>query len=53
MRDLDKEKSGINGKCKDFENVVRLVDPRVYNKLKSERVNPQFYALRWLMLLMC
>ena len=31
MRDLDKEKEGINGKCKSFENVLRLVDPEVYN----------------------
>ena len=30
MRDLDKEKSGIDGKCKAFDNVVRLVDPEVH-----------------------
>ena len=33
--------------------MVQLVDPPVYEKLKSENVNPQFYALRWVMLLMC
>ena len=33
--------------------ILKLVDPPVYEKLEFERVNPQFYALRWLMLLMC
>ena len=40
MRDLDKEKSGIDGKCLAFDNVLRLVDPEVHAKLKSENVNP-------------
>lgn len=53
MRELDKETSGINGKCQAFDNVLRLVDPQVHSKLKDEKVNPQFYSLRWLMLLMC
>ena len=30
-----------------------MVDPDVHEKLKSENVNPQFYSLRWLMLLCC
>ena len=53
MRDLDKETSGIDGKCKAFDNVLRLVDPEVHEKLKFENVNPQFYSLRWIMLLCC
>ena len=53
MRDLDKESSGINGKCQAFDNVLRLVDPHVHSKLVYEKVNPNFYSLRWLMLLMC
>ena len=40
MRDLDKEKSGIDGKCQAFDNVLRLIDPEVHTKLKSENVNP-------------
>jgi hypothetical protein len=40
MRDLDKESSGINGKCKAFDNVLRLVDPEVWQKLEVEKVNP-------------
>ena len=53
IRDLDKENTGINGKCKNFEHVLKLVDPPVHEKLTFEKVNPQFYALRWVMLLMC
>ena len=53
IRDLDKENTGINGKCKNFQNVLKLVDPPVHEKLTFEKVNPQFYALRWVMLLMC
>lgn len=53
LRDLDREKNGIDGKCKRLVSILKLVDPPVYEKLERERVNPQFYALRWLMLLMC
>ena len=40
MRDLDKESSCIDGKCKAFAEVLRLVDPEVHEKLEEERVNP-------------
>ena len=53
MRDLDKEKNGIDGKCRAMLSILKTVDYQVWCKLEQERVNPQFYALRWLMLLMC
>ena len=53
IRDLDKEVNGINGKCTRFSQILKLVDREVYDKLTSENVNPQFYALRWIMLMMC
>ena len=53
MRDLDKERNGIDGKCKTMLSILKSVDYQVWVKLEQERVNPQFYALRWLMLLMC
>ena len=40
MRDLDKEKSGIDGKCQEFNSVLGLVDPEVHEKLTKENVNP-------------
>ena len=33
--------------------ILKSVDLALWEKLEDERVNPQFYALRWLMLLMC
>ena len=53
LRDLDRESNGIDGKCRAVLAVLRIVDPDVYEKLEDENVKPQFYALRWLMLLMC
>jgi hypothetical protein len=53
LRELDKEESGIQGKCKAIEEIVKVCDPEVLEELKSENVVTQFYALRWIMLLMC
>ena len=38
LRELDQEESGLDGKCKAIEQIVRVVDPVVYHKLTSERV---------------
>ena len=38
LRELDQEESGLNGKCKAIEDIVRVVDPLVYTKLMSEKV---------------
>lgn len=53
LRDLDKEESGIQGKCQAIEAILNSVDPLVYKKLKQEKIHTQYYALRWIMLLMC
>ena len=53
LRELDREKSGITGKVKTYSNILKEVDPLVYQNLEDQNVNHQFYALRWHMLLMC
>ena len=53
MRELDKEHTGIQGRIKQFSSILKVVDPAIYRNLKNENVNHQFYALRWIMLLMC
>lgn len=53
LRELDKEDSGLQGKCKAIEEIVCVCDPSVFCRLKEENVVTQFYALRWIMLLMC
>ena len=53
IRELDKEKCGIDGKCRSVVKIMSVVDPLVHRKLIEEKVLPQFYALRWIMLLLC
>jgi len=53
MRDMDKEDNGIHGKCKKIEDIIEAVSPPIYKKLRDEKVETQYYALRWVMLLMC
>lgn len=53
LRELDKEKSGIAGRINAFQKILKVVEPKVYKNLNEQGVNPQFYALRWVMLLMC
>ena len=40
MRDLDKEKNGIDGKCRAMLLILKSVDYMVWEKLEYERVNP-------------
>ncbi len=53
LRDLDNEESGIQGKCKAIEQIIRVVEPEIYARLMSEKIETQYYALRWVMLLLC
>lgn len=39
LRELDKEKSGIAGKIKAYSDILKVVDPVVYNNLKEQNVN--------------
>lgn len=38
LRDLDKESSGIFGKCKTIETIIRKLDPPVFSALKQLKV---------------
>jgi len=53
MRELDKEEGGIDDKCKHMNEIIKVVDPDVVKKLDAEGVTPQFYAIRWIMLMFC
>jgi len=52
LRTMDHENSGIYGPIKTFEELLKFVDEELHTHLVEQRVNPQFYSLRWLMLLM-
>jgi hypothetical protein len=53
LRELDKEKSGIQGRIKAYDEVLKVVEPHAYHAIDSNQVNHQFYSLRWFMLLLC
>ena len=36
MRDMDKEESGISGQVQAFANVLKIIDPKVYNNLEAQ-----------------
>ena len=53
LREMDKEKSGLQGRIKHYSEVLKVVEPHCYHSIESNQVNHQFYALRWFMLLLC
>lgn len=53
QRDLDKESTGIKGKVQHFYDLLERVEPKMHAHLEGQGINPQFYALRWIMLLLC
>ena len=52
LRTMDAEDTGINGKVSEFSFLLYQVDPVLHDHLAELGMNPQFYSLRWLMLLM-
>jgi len=53
LRELDKEKSGIAGRIKNYSEIMRVTEPHAFHTIESNQVNHQFYSLRWFMLLLC
>lgn len=52
LRTMDHETSGINGKVAEFDFLMMRVDPELHSHLSMEGLDPQYYSLRWLMLLL-
>lgn len=53
LRELDKEKSGIAGRIKQYSEIMKVVEPHAFHTIEQNQVNHQFYSLRWFMLLLC
>lgn len=53
LRELDKEKTGIHGRIKQYDEILKSVEPNAHNTITENQVNHQFYSLRWFMLLLC
>jgi len=52
IKNLDKTNVGIQARMLSLNNLLKEVDFAVWDKLEKFGVNPQFYTLRWLMLLL-
>lgn len=53
LRELDRESSGITGKVYTYAKILKRIEPFLFNHLQEQNVNHNFYALRWIMLLLC
>ena len=53
LRELDKEKTGIHGRIKQYDEILKSVEPHAHHSITTNQVNHQFYSLRWFMLLLC
>jgi hypothetical protein len=52
IKSLDASESGIKRGIKKLNSLLRIVDPELWNHLENVGVDPQFYGLRWLLLLL-
>ena len=52
LRTMDSEDTGINGRIRKFASLFQKIDNRLYSHLERETVTPNFYSLRWLMLML-
>jgi len=52
VKSLDHEDDGMFGRVKHFSTLLQEKDHEVWNHLSTEKVEPLFYAVRWLMLML-
>lgn len=52
LRELDDCPGGIKSRIQDFQELLSKKDPELNEHFEKNAVNPQFYSLRWLLLLL-
>ncbi|XP_059093777.1 TBC1 domain family member 13-like isoform X1 [Tigriopus californicus] len=52
IKTLDEAETGINGLMIRFMNQVKIQDPKVHQRLTDQDIKPQFFAFRWLTLML-
>ena len=52
IKTLDDAESGISGIMKRFMALLRHVDPAVHSRLEAQHILPQYFAFRWLSLML-
>ena len=40
LRELDKEKSGIQGRIKHYAEILKIVEPHAWHTIEQNQVNP-------------
>lgn len=52
IRNLDQAPSGLKGRIQDLNDLLKKVNKPLWEHFENEKVNPYFYSLRWIMLLL-
>jgi hypothetical protein len=39
LRELDKEKTGIQGRIRQYDEILKTVEPHAYNTIQENQVN--------------
>merc|ERR1719272_2670398 len=52
VKSLDHEENGMFGRVHRFDSLLRHKDNEVWSHLSKEKVDPLFYAVKWLMLML-
>jgi len=52
VKKLDNTEVGIQARIKNLNELLKKIDKQLWTHLEKHNVNPQFYSLRWLMLLL-
>lgn len=52
VKRLDNTEGGIHIKVKTLNELLKRIDKQLWTHLDKHKVNPQFYSLRWIMLLL-
>mmetsp|Transcript_20750 Transcript_20750/g.46248 ORF Transcript_20750/g.46248 Transcript_20750/m.46248 type:complete len:536 (-) Transcript_20750:74-1681(-) len=51
VKSLDFHDTGMYGRIRQMNDILRRVDPEVHRRLETNRVDPTFYSVRWITIL--
>lgn len=52
IRNFDQAPSGLKGRIQELNDLLKRVNKELWEHLEYEKVNPFYYSLRWIMLLL-
>ena len=51
IKDLDKSENGIYGKLNQINEMLVVIEPRIWSRLEKLKIDPFYYCFRWMTLL--